>query len=74
MTQDISPALAGLLESQRKTLASLHEQVEALESGAIRFLRGDADATPEAIDLAKCQIATLQAVLEHHDPDGLTRL
>jgi hypothetical protein len=70
----LSEAMAELLVHYRQQVDDLDNQIELMESGAIRFLRGPHDATAEAIERARGQKASLLEALNKHDPDGLTAL
>jgi hypothetical protein len=68
----LTEAMTELLGRYREMIADLDQQVDALESGAIRFLRGGTDATPEALERTRRQRASLQAVVNKHDHQGAT--
>lgn len=65
-------AMAAFLASHRAMIDDLDSQIADLESGAIRFLRGNLDATAEALAYAKRQRQGLQEIVDKHDPAGAT--
>ena len=70
----MTPAQAELLHHHRRHVAALREHIELLETGAVRFLRGNVDATADAIARAAAHLETLEALIDRHDPDGDTVL
>lgn len=70
----MTPAEAELLHHHRRQVAALREQIELLATGSVRFPRGTADATADAIAKATAHLETLEALIDKHDPDGLTVL
>ncbi|MFN4177363.1 hypothetical protein [Phenylobacterium sp.] len=70
----MTPAMAELLHRHRRTIAGLDDQIAALRSGAVRYLRGAVDATAEALERAERDRAALQALVDKHDPEGFTKL
>jgi len=68
----MTPDMAELLHRYRRLIRELDGQLVDLRAGAIRFFRGDVDATPEAIALAERQKADLQRLVDKYDPEGWT--
>lgn len=71
---DLTESMAELLRRYRQMIADLDLQIEALESGAVRFLRGSSDATADALARARGQRSNLQELVDKHDPTGVTGL
>jgi hypothetical protein len=70
----MTPAQAELLHHHRRTIADLDKQIAVLSDGTVRFLRGNEDATEDALALARAQREALQALVDRHDPDGFTKI
>lgn len=70
----MTPDKAELLHHHRRHAAALREEIELLETGAVHFMRGSADATSDAIARATAHLETLEALIDRHDPDGATVL
>lgn len=70
----LSEALVELLVRHRETILELRRQIALLEDGSIRFLRGNVDATEEALERARRQLADLESLVQRHDAEGVTKI